>query len=61
MYFSKACSIIGSYKDGGTITWQVNGKAGWNKVYGTLRATTAKYTTDLSGVPSDLKWVFNPK
>jgi hypothetical protein len=62
MYFSKACSITGTNNDhGGTITWQINGKAGWNRVYLNANNTTGKYTTDLSGVPSDLKWVFNPK
>jgi hypothetical protein len=65
VYFSAAGTIQGGFadtEDGYTVTmsFNVDGKAGWNRVYitaqGTGSGTTESITSDLSKVPSDLKW-----
>jgi hypothetical protein len=62
MYFNKAGSINGTYSDDDeSKTYQITAKAGWNKVYnkhddnGTI--LNEIITTDLSGVPNDMKWI----
>jgi hypothetical protein len=66
MYFSKAAKISGNSsntsEDGVTQTQSMNidAKAGWNKIYSSYlqsgNTRTVTYTTDLSKVPSGLKW-----
>jgi hypothetical protein len=61
MYSSKAAKISGSYSYGEgdsytTQTMNIDAKAGWNKVYAYQSGTDMTITTDMSGVPSGLKW-----
>jgi hypothetical protein len=68
MYFSKAAKITGTYSNTNegvtfTETYNIDAKAGWNKVYMSStrsgNTSTQTATTDLSKVPSDLKWTIN--
>jgi hypothetical protein len=55
LYFDRACSIIGSSEGW---TYSIDASIGWNKVYMDIAPSSGTITTDLSNVPSDLKWVF---
>jgi hypothetical protein len=54
-YFDSAVKITGS-SDGTTMSIDAN--AGWNKIYVYGTQTSGTYTTNLSNVPSDMKWTF---
>jgi hypothetical protein len=63
VYFDRACSINGSYTNNydGTVevvTYSINARAGWNKVYEQVDWAQSRWTYTTSNVPSDLKWVF---
>jgi hypothetical protein len=63
-YFSKAATIIGTVTDRGTTaTLNISAKAGWNAVSqdysGSESGGTMTMATDLSKVPSDIKWTID--
>jgi hypothetical protein len=63
-YFSKGAEITGTFSNtnrGYTQTYDVSAKAGWNRLYRSITESgnteTSTITTDLSKIPSDLRWV----
>jgi hypothetical protein len=60
MYATKAATITGTYTGDGqsyTATYNVTLRAGWNQMWGHSIDNVITAKSDLSGLPSDLKWV----
>jgi hypothetical protein len=56
-YFDDACEINAAY-DGKGLTVSIDAAQGWNRVYQYETELTWTITTDITGIPGDLKWVF---